>query len=60
MMTILDPVSGRYVDLAPPPRMPARPEDRQTAKAAAAEAKEQLRAARYKAIRQAELDAGAL
>lgn len=61
-MMILNPQTGEYVEIAVPPRVsPPRLEERAAVKAARiAEKAEQRRAAAWTALRQAELDAGAL
>ena len=60
-MVVLDPVSGRNVEITTPPRTsPTAREDRETARAARIAEKAQARAAAWTLVRRAELDAGAL
>lgn len=60
-MVILDPITGRQVEIVVPPRAPTpRLQERADAKAARISEKEARRAAAWTALRQAELDAGAL
>lgn len=60
-MMILDPITGRKVEVVVPPRVPTpQLQEREEAKAARIAEKEARRAAAWTALRQAELDAGAL
>ena len=60
-MIILDPQTGRNVEIVVPPRAPTlRLEELAAAKARLLADKEARRAAAWTALRQAELDAGAL
>jgi hypothetical protein len=60
-MMILNPVTGETVELKVPVQAPtARLQERADAKAARIAEKEARRAAAWTALRQAELDAGAL